>query len=90
MGQKPYWATGPDGWADVEGAWIGPDSIWKRIEWASTLSKGRAATNADPAAIAIDALGSGLSPATLQSIRLAESPAQGLAILLASPEFQRR
>ena len=90
MGQKPYLATGPDGWADVEGAWIGPDSIWKRIEWASTLSKGRAATNADPAAIAIDALGSGLSPATLQSIRLAESPAQGLAILLASPEFQRR
>ena len=90
MGQKPYYATGPDGWADVEGAWIGPDSIWKRIEWASALSKGVAAATVDPAAIATESLGAGVSPATLQSIRLAESPAQGLAIFLASPEFQRR
>ena len=90
MGQKPYYAAGPDGWADVEGAWIGPDPIWKRIEWATAISKGQAAANLDPAVIAIDALGQTVSPATLQAIRLAESPAQGLAIFLASPEFQRR
>jgi uncharacterized protein (DUF1800 family) len=90
MGQKPYYATGPDGWSDVEGAWIGPDPIWKRIEWATAISKARATATADPAAIAADALGPGVSAATLQSIRLAESPEQGLAIFLSSPEFQRR
>ena len=90
MGQKPYYATGPDGWADVEGAWIGPDAIWKRIEWATALSKGTAAATIDPAAIAGEALGASLGPETLKSIRLAESPAQGLALFLASPEFQRR
>ncbi len=90
MGQKPYYAPGPDGWADVEGAWIGPDPIWKRIEWATALSKVKAAADMDPAAVAVDALGPDVSAATLQSIRQAESPAQGLAIFLASPEFQRR
>jgi uncharacterized protein (DUF1800 family) len=90
MGQKPYYASGPDGWADVEGAWIGPDPIWKRIEWATALSKAKAAADVAPADVAVDALGPGVSAATLQSIRQAESPAQGLAIFLASPEFQRR
>jgi uncharacterized protein (DUF1800 family) len=90
MGQKPYYAPGPDGWADVEGEWIGPDSIWKRIEWASAISKSTASADVDPAAVAIEALGPTVSPPTFDAIRLAESPAQGLAILLSSPEFQRR
>jgi uncharacterized protein (DUF1800 family) len=90
MGQKPYFAPGPDGWPDVEANWIGPDPIWKRIEWANTLAKARATADADPAALAIETLGPNVSSATIGAIRLAESPAQGLAIFLSSPEFQRR
>ena len=90
MGQRPYWPPGPDGWSDIEDGWIGADAIWKRLEWASILAQGYAAANIDPATIAQAALGPQMSAATLQSIRAAESPAQGLALFLVSPDFQRR
>ena len=90
MGQRPYWAPGPDGWADIEDNWIGADAIWKRIEWANAIAIGYAAANIDPAAIADNALGPNLGAETLQAIRQAENPAQGLALFLVSPEFQRR
>lgn len=90
MGQRPYGAPGPDGWSDVEDGWTGADAIWKRIEWASALGAGAASATMDPAAVADSALGPLLSAPTLQAIRAADSPAQGLALLLASPDFQRR
>ena len=90
MGQRPSSAPGPDGWADVEGAWVGADPLWKRLEWATVTSKGFATAGVDPAAIADAALGPMLTSDTLRMIRAAESPAQGLAIFLVSPEFQRR
>jgi uncharacterized protein (DUF1800 family) len=90
MGQKPWFAPGPDGWADVAGNWIGPDPVWKRIEWADVAGKAMANTTLDPAVLARQTLGPNVSSATLDAIRRAESPAQGLTLLLASAEFQRR
>jgi uncharacterized protein (DUF1800 family) len=90
MGQRPFWPPGPDGWSDIQDGWIGADAIWKRLEWASTLSQGMAAANMDPITIAQSALGPELSPATAQAIHAAESPAQGLALFLVSADFQRR
>ncbi len=90
MGQRPFWAPGPDGWPDVEDSWIGADAVWKRVEWASTLAGGYAAANIDPARIADAALGPQLGETTRQAIRGADSPAQGLALFLVSAEFQRR
>jgi uncharacterized protein (DUF1800 family) len=90
MGQRPYWPPGPDGWSDIQDGWIGADAVWKRLEWASILAQGYAAANIDPATIADAALGPQMSAATLQAVRAAESPAQGLALFLVSPDFQRR
>jgi uncharacterized protein (DUF1800 family) len=90
MGQRPFGPIGPNGWSDVEGEWIGPDAVWKRLEWADALAKGVGNAAFDPVAIAQEALGPALSPPTLRAIRQAESPAQGLALFLAAPEFQRR
>jgi len=90
MGQKPWFAPGPNGWSDVAGEWIGPDPVWKRIEWADAAGKAMATTSLDPAVLAKEALGPRVSPATLEAIHRAESPAQGLTLLLASAEFQRR
>jgi uncharacterized protein (DUF1800 family) len=90
MGQKPWFAPGPDGWADVAGNWIGPDPIWKRIEWADVAGKKMADAGLDPATLAKQTLGPNVSPATLEAIHRAESPAQGLTLLLASAEFQKR
>jgi uncharacterized protein (DUF1800 family) len=90
MGQRPFWAAAPDGWPDTEDHWISADAIWKRLEWADALSKGLAAANLDPMEIAARVLGPQLSANTQSAIAGAESPAQGIAIFLASPEFQRR
>ncbi len=90
MGQRPFWASAPDGWADTDDHWISADAIWKRLEWADALAKGMASANLDPLEIATRALGPQLSANTQSAIAGAESPAQGLAIFLASPEFQRR
>jgi uncharacterized protein (DUF1800 family) len=90
MGQRPYWPPGPDGWPDREDGWIGADSIWKRVEFANTLAGGYATADVDPITIAEAALGPRLSAQTREAIRQAESPSQGLALFLVSPEFQRR
>lgn len=90
MGQRPFWPPGPDGWSDTEANWIGADPVWKRVEWASALARGYAAANSDPAGIAEAALGPRVSEATLRAVKGADSPAQGLALFLVSPDFQRR
>ena len=40
--------------------------------------------------VAENALGPTLTPTTLRAIKQAESPAQGMALFLTAPEFQRR
>ncbi|NWG45192.1 MAG: DUF1800 domain-containing protein [Alphaproteobacteria bacterium] len=90
MGQQPYYQPGPDGWADTQDRWMGADAVWKRVEWSIATARGLATAARDPASLAAAVLGPLASAETLASIARAESPAQGLAILLASPEFQRR
>jgi uncharacterized protein (DUF1800 family) len=90
MGQRPYWPPGPDGWSDIQDGWIAADAVWKRLELASTLSQGFATANIDPMTIADATLGPQMSDATRVAIHAADSPAQGLALFLVSPDFQRR
>ncbi len=90
MGQQPYNPPGPNGWPDVQAEWLGADAVWKRFEWANQTAQSIATTTMDPSELAKDVLGPDLSPATAQAIARAESPAQGLTLLLASAEFQRR
>ena len=47
-------------------------------------------SQSDPVILADEALGPLLRPETRTLIQRAASPAQGLALLFASPEFQRR
>ena len=61
----------------------------KRLAISETFGA-RAAPAGDPKQVATDALGARLSPATLQAVSRAETRAQAFAILLMSPEFQRR
>jgi len=87
-GQRPYTPGSPAGWADTAASWNGGDALLKRIEFASAA--GRAVGDRiDPIAHAGDVLGE-LGEHTLFAIRGAESAAQGLALLLSAPEFQRR
>jgi uncharacterized protein (DUF1800 family) len=90
MGQPAFSQPGPDGWADTAEHWSGADALWKRLEWAMIAAKRQAPYKPDPTKLATDVLGSLISANTLTEIKRAESPEQGLALLLVSPEFLRR
>jgi uncharacterized protein (DUF1800 family) len=87
-GQRPYTPGSPAGWPDTAASWNGGDALLKRVEFAAAAGR-RIGDRIDPTTRAGEALGA-LGEHTTMSIRGAESGAQGLTLLLASPEFQRR
>jgi uncharacterized protein (DUF1800 family) len=89
MGQRPFFAPSPQGWPDTAGAWAGGDALWKRIEWAGIVAA-RIGSRADPLRLATESYGPALGERTRSAIERAESRQQGMALWLASPEFQRR
>ncbi len=89
LGQPPLRPGSPAGWPDTAAHWNGGDALLKRIEWVSAI--GRAAGNTvDPVALGERVLGPVLGEHSALGIARAESASQGLALLLAAPEFQRR
>jgi uncharacterized protein (DUF1800 family) len=89
MGEMPFAAPSPKGWPDTASAWTGSDAVLERVEWANAAAE-KLGTHSDPVMLAEQALGPLLKPETRTLIQRAASPAQGLALLFASPEFQRR
>jgi uncharacterized protein (DUF1800 family) len=87
-GQRPYAPGSPAGWPDTAANWNGGDALLKRIEFAAAAGR-RIGDRIEPLTRAGEVLGA-LGEHTPMSIRGAESGAQGFALLLASPEFQRR
>ena len=90
MGQ-PFWQpSGPDGYPDGNAAWATPEGIKTRIDVAAALGRQAAETVPDPRALLETILGPLASPETRQAVARAESKPQAIALLLMSPEFQRR
>ncbi|MDP1988980.1 DUF1800 family protein [Phenylobacterium sp.] len=89
MGQRPFYAPSPEGWPEEEAAWATPDGIIKRLVWTEGFAP-KAVGDRDPSVLAAQALGARLSPTTATAIARSESRDEGLALLLMSPEFQRR
>ncbi|MCZ8043297.1 MAG: DUF1800 family protein [Beijerinckiaceae bacterium] len=90
MGQ-PFWQpAGPNGYPDGNEAWASPEGIKTRIDVAAGWGRQAAASVPDPRALTEDILGPLLSPETRQAVARADSKPQALALLLLSPEFQRR
>lgn len=87
LGQQPFGAGSPAGFGDVASAWDGSEALMLRIDWADQLAS---RIRDEPFAVARNALGSQLSAYTSELMKGAESRQQALAILLMSPEFQRR
>ncbi|MDQ8758230.1 DUF1800 domain-containing protein [Sphingosinicella sp. LHD-64] len=87
---QPVWRPGsPAGFDDIDANWSGPDALMRRVEAAERLA-GRTAETIDARRLAPRLLPGAVSDATVQAIARAESSAQGLALLLVSPEFLRR
>ena len=89
LGQRPFGAPSPKGWSDETPDWAAPDALIKRMEWAQAFSA-QVAGQKDPNATAHQALGAQLTPAVATAVSRAESRPEALALLLMSPEFQRR
>jgi uncharacterized protein (DUF1800 family) len=89
MGQPLWNPTGPNGFPDVSSHWLNPKGLASRLDVAARVARGVAKV-VDPRALADDVLGPTLTDETLTAIRRAESRQEALALLLMSPEFQRR
>jgi uncharacterized protein (DUF1800 family) len=87
LGQPLWQPAAPAGFSDFDAAWY--DGLSQRLDVANVFAQ-RNAERLDAAAIAETALGPLASAETLRAIRAAESRPQALALLLMSPEFQRR
>ena len=90
LGQRPFGAPSPKGWPDEAGPWAASDALVKRMQFAQALGAVFGPRVQDPLALADQTLGARLSPASAKVISRAESRPEAVALLLMTPEFQRR
>jgi uncharacterized protein (DUF1800 family) len=89
MGQ-PVWKPGsPAGYDDIAASWAAPEALMQRVEAAKRIADA-AGSSVDPRSLAEKVLPGSLTDPTRMAISRAESPQEGLALLLVSPEFLRR
>jgi uncharacterized protein (DUF1800 family) len=87
---QPLWSpAGPNGFPDSNAAWAAPEGVKLRLDISAQIAS-RLAANVDPRDLLQLAAADAASPETRRTIELAESRQQALALLLMSPEFQRR
>jgi len=89
MGQTPFRPGSPAGWPDTAEQWGGADALYKRIEWCNSVAR-VVGSRAHPVDLGDAVLGAAFGAETRKAIARAESSIQGMTLLLASPEFQRR
>ncbi|MBN8818575.1 MAG: DUF1800 domain-containing protein [Sphingomonas sp.] len=86
---QPVWRPGsPAGFDDIASAWAAPDALYRRVEIAGRLaSRAGAAVDARDAAARL--FGDRMSDATRRAIANADSPREGVALMLVAPEMLR-
>ena len=90
-GMPLYGAPTPDGYKNVAAAWMNPEALAQRVQWAINLNQRRqrqAADAAQDSRLLLTTLGPLFSAATRQVVAQ-EAPAMQSALLLASPDFMR-
>ena len=87
---QPLWApAGPNGFPDSNAAWAAPEGIKLRLDISAQIAS-RLADGVDPRDLLELVAADAASSETRRTIERAESRQQALALLLMSPEFQRR
>jgi uncharacterized protein (DUF1800 family) len=87
---QPLWSpAGPNGFPDTNAAWAAPEGMKLRLDISAQVAS-RLGGNIDPRDLLELAAADAASPETRRTIQRAESRQQALALLLMSPEFQRR
>jgi uncharacterized protein (DUF1800 family) len=87
---QPLWSpSGPNGFPDTNAAWAAPEGMKLRLDISAQVAS-RLADSIDPRDLLELVAADAASPETRRTIEHAESRQQALALLLMSPEFQRR
>ena len=90
MGQPFRAPPGPDGWPDREEDWITPQGLAERVSWAMQVPARLLGDLPDPRRFVVTALGPAATPRTVFAAGAAETRADGVGLVLAAPEFNRR
>ena len=87
---QPLWSpAGPNGFPDTNAAWAAPEGMKLRLDISARVAS-KLADSIDPRDLLELAAADAASTETRRTIERAESRQQALALLLMSPEFQRR
>ena len=87
LGERMWRPSAPQGFADVQAAWI--DGLAQRLDIANRIA-GLVQERIEPDAFVETALGPLASDETRKTIERADSRQQALTLAMMSPEFQRR
>ena len=87
---QPVWRPGsPAGYDDIAASWAAPDALVRRVEVAQRFAA-HAGDRIDPRTLGQTLLVGSLSEPTATAVSHAESASTAIALLLVSPDFQRR
>ncbi|MCK0167502.1 DUF1800 domain-containing protein [Jannaschia sp. S6380] len=89
MGQPFLRPPSPDGWREDARAWVTPQGLASRLDWAMDAAR-LPDPIPDPRAFVDTALGPLAGSRTRFAAQAAEDRAAGVGLVLAAPEFQRR
>ena len=87
---EPVWRPGsPAGYDDIAASWAAPDALVRRVEVAQRFAA-RVGDQLDPRTLGQTLLVGSISAPTATAVSRAESASTAIALLLVSPDFQRR
>jgi uncharacterized protein (DUF1800 family) len=87
---QPVWRPGsPAGYDDIAASWAAPDALVRRVELAQRFAA-QVGDTRDARVLGPALLGGAVSAPTELALNQADNPATALALLLVSPDFQRR
>lgn len=90
MGQPIIGAPQPEGWPEEEEAWLTPQQLAARIDWALDVPSMKAKDLPPVTAFVRTALGEDRAAEVEPIVRRAESLPEAIGLVIASPQFNRR
>jgi uncharacterized protein (DUF1800 family) len=95
LGMPLYGCQPPTGYADKAEAWVNSGALLNRMNFAVSLASGRQPRGNEGPAISSDnviasVMAGDISDSTAATVAKASTKSQALALVLGSPEFQRR
>jgi uncharacterized protein (DUF1800 family) len=87
--QVPFEAASPAGWSDQAEDWLTPETLMRRVEWTRAIAA-KLPRTLNPSELYAQTIAPVAPNQTSFWIKAAPSSEEAIALILASPEFQRR